>query len=68
MKQKILKALQAHFVGHIEKHKMNVEVMLANPLAIHDHTDLMSAIEKEIEQLIEYQDKLDALRQHFGEL
>ena len=67
MKQKILKALQAHFVGHIEKHKMNVEFMLANPLAIHDHTDLMSAIEKEIEQLIEYQDKLDALRQHFAE-
>ena len=53
MKQKILKALEAHFVGHIEKHKMNVEIMLANPLAIHDHTDLMSSIEKEIQQKFE---------------
>jgi hypothetical protein len=27
----------------------------------------MSAIEKEIQQLVEYQDKLDAIKQHFGD-
>jgi hypothetical protein len=41
--------------------------MLENPIAIHDHTDLMSAIENELQQLVEYQDKLNALIEHFGE-
>ena len=66
MRTHIVNALTAHFTGHIEKHRMNVEIMLANPLAIHDHTDLMSAMEKEIEQLVEYEDKLAALNKYFN--
>jgi GTPase involved in cell partitioning and DNA repair len=65
MRSQIVEASRLHFLSHIEKHKMNVEVMLANPIAIHDHTDLMSAIEKEIEQIAEYEDKLDILTKYF---
>lgn len=36
-------------------------VMLENPMAIHDHTDLISAIEDELGHIAEYQDKLEAL-------
>ena len=64
MKGNILKALRLHFEAHILKHKTNVEVMLANPMAIHDHTDIMSAIEGELEHIAEYEDKLEALK-HF---
>ena len=46
---------------------MNVEIMLANPMAIHDHTDLMSAIENEIKQISEYEDKLSVLEKYFKE-
>jgi hypothetical protein len=35
--------------------------MLENPMAIHDHTDLMGAIEKELEIIAEYRDKIEAL-------
>ena len=62
---KIVAACQLHFKAHIEKHKMNVEVMLNNPMAIHDHTDLMSAIEQEIGKIAEYEDKLAVLEKHF---
>lgn len=67
MRKQIVEASRLHFKSHIEKHKMNVEVMLANPIAIHDHTDLMSAIEKEIEQIAEYEDKLEILEKYFRE-
>ena len=59
--------LKQHFEAHILKHKMNVDIMLANPMAIHDHTDLMGAIEKEIELIAEYQDKLEIMNTYFGE-
>jgi hypothetical protein len=46
---------------------MNVDIMLSNPMAIHDHTDLMGAIEKEVELIAEYQDKLEIMNTYFGE-
>lgn len=67
MRKQIIEASRLHFISHIEKHKMNIEVMLANPIAIHDHTDLMGAIEKELEQIAEYEDKLEVLTKYFTE-
>lgn len=67
MRQEIVNVLKQHFEAHILKHKMNVDIMLANPMAIHDHTDLMSAIEKEVALIAEYQDKLEIMNTYFGE-
>ncbi len=61
MRDKIISALADHFIAHMNKHKINVEIMLENPMAIHDHTDLMSAIENELAQIAEYRDKFEAL-------
>lgn len=65
MRNEILQASRLHFESHIEKHRINIEVMLSNPIAIHDHTDIMSAIEKELESIAEYHDKLDVLDLYF---
>ena len=59
--------LKQHFAAHILKHKMNVDIMLSNPMAIHDHTDLMDAIEKEIALIAEYHDKLEVMDTYFKE-
>jgi hypothetical protein len=67
MRQEIIAVLKQHFEAHILKHKMNVDIMLSNPMAIHDHTDLMGAIEKEIASISEYQDKLEIMNVYFGE-
>lgn len=67
MRQQIIQTLIQHFESHIVKHKMNVEVMLSNPMAIHDHTDLMGAIEKEVAQIAEYMDKLEVMQKYFKE-
>jgi hypothetical protein len=44
---------------------MNIEVILSNPIAIHDHTDIMTAIELELAHIAEYEDKLEALKKYF---
>jgi hypothetical protein len=63
MKNEIIEALEAHLEGHIKKHRMNILIMLENPMAIHDHTDLLGAIEVERAHIAEYHDKLEALNE-----
>lgn len=65
MRQQMISVLKQHFTAQVQKHKMNVDIMLANPMAIHDHTDLMEAIEKEVEKISEYMDKLEVMEQYF---
>jgi hypothetical protein len=67
MRQQMIGVLKQHFEAHILKHKMNVDIMLNNPMALHDHTDLMDAIEKEVTQISEYMDKLEVMEIYFKE-
>jgi hypothetical protein len=61
MKDDIKHALRKQFQANIEKHAMNVRIMLNNPMAIHEHTDFMGAVELELGHIAEYKDKLEAL-------
>jgi hypothetical protein len=67
MRNEMIGVLKQHFEAHILKHKMNVDIMLANPMAIHDHTDLMTAIEEEVAHIAEYMDKLEVMNKYFPE-
>ena len=65
MRTKIIEACIEHFKSHITRHQMNVEVILNNPTAIHDHSDFMGAIEAEVAQIAEYMDKLEVMEKYF---
>jgi len=65
LRAKMIAATRAHAIAHIEKHKMNVEVYLENPAGIGEHSDIMDAIEKEIEEMAKYQDHLEILDTYF---
>lgn len=65
MRQVLLNASRKHYEAHIEKHRVNIEVMLMNPTAIPEHSDIMDAIEKEVAQIAEYMDKLEVLDRYF---
>jgi len=67
MRKEMISVLKQNFQAHILKHKMNVDIMLSNPMAIHEHTDLMAAIEKEVAQIAEYMDKLEVMEIYFKE-
>ena len=61
----LLDAVRKHAEGHIAKHKANVLVYLNNPAGIGEHSDIIEAIEVELEQIAKYQDQLDVLDTHF---
>ena len=65
LREQILESLESHAIGHINKHKMNVEVYLENPAGIGEHSDIMDAIEKEVEEMAKYQDQLEILDKYF---
>lgn len=67
MRQELIEASKLHYHAHIAKHRVNVEVILANPTAIHEHSDIMAAIEKEVGQIAEYMDKLEVMEKFFSE-
>lgn len=67
MRQQLIHASKQHFMAEIEKHRMNVEVILRNPTALPDHTDIMDAIEKEVTIMADYKDKLEVLEKYFND-
>lgn len=67
MRKILLDAVRTHAIGHIAKHKANVEVYLANPAGIGEHSDIIEAIEIELNKIAEYEDQLEALDKHFGD-
>ena len=66
MREQMLKALRDHAEAHIEKHRMNVEVYLNNPVGVGEHSDIMDTIEKELNLIAEYMDQIEVLDQYFG--
>lgn len=66
MKENIVNALKSQFEAGIQKHKMNIDIMLNNPMAIHEHTDFTGAVELELGHIAEYEDKLEALTKYFS--
>ena len=65
MREQIVKALLAHAQGDIAKHKANVEVYLTNPVGIGEHSNVMEAIEEELNMIAKYQDQIDVIKTHF---
>jgi hypothetical protein len=65
LRKQLLEATRAHAHGHIEKHRMNVEVYLENPTGIGEHSDILEAIEHEMMEMAKYQDVLDVLEGYF---
>ena len=61
----MINAMRSHARGHIDKHKMNVEVYLNNPAGIGEHPDVFEAIEGEIIEIAKYNDVLDMLDKYF---
>ena len=65
MRDQIIKALLAHAQGDIEKHKANVEIYLTNPAGIGEHSDIMDAVENELNMIAKYQDQIDVIQRYF---
>ena len=65
MRNQIISALLAHAQGDIQKHKMNVEVYLKSPVGIGEHSNIMEAIEEELNMIAKYEDQISVIKKHF---
>ena len=65
MRDTLIKALLAHAQGDIAKHRANVEVYLTNPVGIGEHSNVLEAIEEELNMIAKYQDQIDVIKQYF---
>ena len=65
MRDQLIKALLAHAQGDIQKHVANVEVYLTNPAGIGEHSNIVEAIEEELNIIAKYQDQIDVINKHF---
>ena len=65
MRNMLIDAQSSHLIGHINKHKANVEILLTNSVGIGEHQDIQTAIEEELEEIAIYHDKLEMLVKYF---
>ena len=65
MRDQLLKALLAHANGDIAKHRANVEVYLTNPAGIGEHSNVVEAIEQEINMIAKYEDQITVIKKYF---
>tara|TARA_Y100000004_G_scaffold161148_1_gene189042 strand:- start:67 stop:276 length:210 start_codon:yes stop_codon:yes gene_type:complete len=61
MRHEILSALKKNALGNIELHKMNIEIYLDNPAGIGEHSDIMEAIQAELDKIAVHEDRLDVI-------
>ena len=65
MREDFIKASVMNFEAQIEKHRINVENLMSNSVGIGEHGDVMEEIEKELDQMANYDDKLEMLKKYF---
>jgi len=65
MRDQLLKALLAHAQGDIQKHVANVEVYLQNPAGIGEHSNIVEAIEQELDIIAKYHDQIEVINKYF---
>ena len=65
MRDKLLKSTESYLQGNIDRHVANLENLLDNHMALAEHPDIVETIEKELDVLADYEDKLNVLIKYF---
>jgi|TARA_R100001440_G_scaffold51894_1_gene71804 hypothetical protein len=67
MREMLIGAARTYYMGLINKHIANVEVLLTNPTGIGEdaHQDIQGVIEIELGKIADYHDKLEMLQKFF---
>ena len=65
MRDIMLNALKSYYVGNINRHIANVEVYLRTTVGIGEHSDIQETIDKEIEKIAQFDDRLGMVMKYF---
>ena len=67
MREMLIGAARTYYMGMINKHLANMEVLLTNSVGIGEdsHQDIQAVIEIELGKIADYHDKLEVLQKFF---
>ena len=61
MKEQMIEVLRQHAVSNLNLHKTNIDVYLSNPAGIGEHSDIMEAVQAELDKMAIHQDRIAML-------
>ena len=65
MKEQLIKAARMHAEGELERAKTNVMVYMKQSVGIGEHSDIVEAIQKELDTMAMATDRIEMLDKHF---
>ena len=67
MEKQLVKACRMHAEGELERAKTNIMVYMHQAVGIGEHSDIVEAIQNELDTMAAATDRLDMLNTHFAE-
>ena len=65
MKEQLVKAARMHAEGELERAKTNVMVYMNNSTGIGEHSDIVEAIQEELDKMAAAHDRMEMLTKYF---
>ena len=66
MQEQMVKAARMHAEGELERAKTNIMIYMNQSVGIGEHSDIVEAIQLELEKMAGAQDRIDILATHFS--
>ena len=64
IKNVMINATRSYLVGGVNKHLANIEVYMNQTVGIGEHSDVMEAIQVELDQVAKYHDQLEVIKNY----
>jgi len=65
MKEQLVKAARMHAEGELERAKTNIMVYMHQSVGIGEHSDIVEAIQEELDKMAAAEDRMDMLTKYF---
>ena len=66
MKEQLVKAAKMHAEGELERAKTNIMVYMNHSVGIGEHSDIVEAIQEELDKMAASEDRIDMLHKYFS--
>lgn len=64
-RENMLEAFKVYCLGHLAKHKANIENILTNGVGVAEHPDILGTMAEEMGNVAKYDEMLEMARKHF---
>ena len=66
LKEQLVKAARMHAEGELERAKTNIMVYMNNATGIGEHSEIVEAIQEELDKMAHAEDRIEMLEKYFS--